>query len=163
MKDLDWELFDRYLANDATPAERQEFDRWVTERPERAEFLAAWHRGLEKMESGIAAADREAVWAGALERVGSAADAGRGKRANMRPPVFALGEQGKFWHRKPMIAAAALLVLGAALAGRVLLQGPSRSNPAGERVVIVPRGQRAQLRLPDGSQVMVAAGRKVPA
>jgi len=150
MKDLDWELFDRYLANAATPAEREEFERWVEERPERAQFLAAWHRGLEKMESGIVAADREAVWTGALERVGTSAEATRARRANLRPPAFSLGN-------RPVIAAAVLLVIGAVLASRALLLDPARSSGV-ERVVTVPRGERGQLRLPDGSQVMLAAG-----
>jgi len=157
MKDLDWELFDRYLANAATPAEREEFERWLAERPERAELVTAWHQALEKMESGLAAADRDAVWAGELVHVGASTEAAGARRANRRPPAFALGRPRKFGRRGPAIAAAALLVVGAVLAGRVLLLDPAGS-PAVEQVVTVPRGERGRLRLPDGSQVMLAAG-----
>jgi transmembrane sensor len=149
MKDLDWELFDRYLANAASPAERQEFERWVAERPERTEFLEAWHRGLEKMESGIAAADREAVWTGPLEHVGRE---GAGRQANSRPPISALGERRKSWSRGPAIVAAGLLAIGSVLAARALLLDSAR-GPGMERVVTVPRGEQGRLRLPDGSQV----------
>jgi ferric-dicitrate binding protein FerR (iron transport regulator) len=156
MKDLDWELFDLYLANAATPAEREEFERWVAERPERADFLAAWHRGLEKMESGIAAADREVVWSGALESVGLAG-VSHPPRASPHPPAFAVGEQRKSWRRGPAIAAVALLAIGSVLAARALLLD-SAPSPGTEHVVTVPRGERGRFRLPDGSQVMLAAG-----
>jgi ferric-dicitrate binding protein FerR (iron transport regulator) len=154
MKDLDWELFDRYLANAASPAERQEFERWVAERPERTEFLAAWQQGLEKMESGIAAADREAVWTGPLEHVGTE---GAARRANPRPPIYSLGERRKSWSRGPAIVAAGLLAIGTVLAARALLLDSAR-RPGTERVVTVPRGEQGRLRLPDGSQVILAAG-----
>ena len=157
MNDLDWELFDRYLANAASAVEREEFERWVAERPERAEFVAAWHRGLEKMESGIATAERESVWSGPLESLGLAEGA-RARRANLRPPVFALGERSRSWRRGPAIAAAALLIVGAGLAGRALLLDTAGEVPTVEQVVTVPRGERGQFRLPDGSQVILAAG-----
>jgi transmembrane sensor len=158
MMDLDWELFDRYLANAATPAEREQFEQWVAERPEREEFLAAWHQGLEKMESAIAAADRESVWAGPLEQVGGTSTQPGGVwRPDPRTPGFTLGDrQRNPWRRGGAVAAAALLAIGAALAGRALL------NPAGsavpEQVVTIPRGEQGQLRLPDGTRVMLAAG-----
>ena len=159
MMDLDWELFDRYLADAASPAEREHFERWVAERPEREEFVAAWHRGLEKMESGIAAADRESVWTGPLESVaGTSAEAVRVRWANRRPPAFALEEPPRrAWRLGGGIAAAALLAIGAVLAGRALLLPPSRNTEA-ERVITVPRGERGRFRLPDGSQVVLAAG-----
>lgn len=158
MKDLDWELFDRYLAGAVTSGEREEFERWLAERPERAEFVAAWHRALEKMESGMAEADRKAVWSGALEHVGAQGSAAQGQRARLGRPLFRVAEPDQRMRRHwPAIAAAALLVAGAVLAGRALLTGPDGS-PVAERVVTVPRGERGQLRLPDGSQVMLAAG-----
>jgi transmembrane sensor len=154
MKDLDWELFDLYLANAATPAEREEFERWVAESPERADFVAAWHRGLEEMDSGIAAADREAVWTGRLEHVGTA---GPPRRAKPRSLAYAHGERRKSWSRGQAIVAAVLLAIGSVLAARALLLDSARS-PGTERVVSVPRGERGRLRLPDGSQVILAAG-----
>jgi ferric-dicitrate binding protein FerR (iron transport regulator) len=145
MKDLDWELFDRYLANAATPAEREEFERWLAERPERAEFLAAWNQALAKMESGTAAADRDAVWTGQLERVGA--------------PASALPEsRRKVWRLGAGIAAAAVLVTGAMLAVRLLPMGTPRDSPGVERAVTVPRGELGQLRLSDGTRVTLAAG-----
>lgn len=146
MKDLDWELFDRYLANAATPAERGEFERWLAERPERAEFLAAWSQALEKMESDVAAADRNAVWAGSLEQIGGRPDAGA------RMP------RHKTWRMGAGIAAAAAVITAAVLGGKALLRDGSGGTPAAERVVTVPRGERARLRLPDGSEVTLAAG-----
>ena len=157
MKDLDWELFDRYLANAATPAERSDFERWLTERPERAEFLAAWNRALANMESEISAADREAVWTGRLEQVGTPDEGARARRSPRRAPVITLGQpSAKGWRFGAGIAAAAVLVTGAVLAGRELLDASGGNSV--ERVVTVPRGERGRVRLADGSQVMLAAG-----
>jgi ferric-dicitrate binding protein FerR (iron transport regulator) len=146
MKDLDWELFDRYLANAATPAERSEFERWLAERPERAEFLTAWTRALEKMESDVAATDRSAVWAGPLERVGGPSE------------VAARMPRQETWRLGAGIAAAAAVIAAAVLGGRALLRDEPGGNSVAERVVTVPRGERARLRLPDGSEVTLAAG-----
>jgi ferric-dicitrate binding protein FerR (iron transport regulator) len=159
MKDLDWELFDKYLAGQATPADREEFERWLAERPERVEFVATWQRALAKMESGMAAADRDAVWAGALEGVGSAEPQRTDlKPPRSRPPRFALAKLRTARWRTGAIAAAALLVSGTALAVRALRQDQAPSTTATERVVAVPRGERARFRLPDGSEVLLAAG-----
>jgi ferric-dicitrate binding protein FerR (iron transport regulator) len=146
MKDLDWELFDRYLAGVATPAEREEFDRWLLGRPDRAEFLAAWHRGLARMEGEVEAADKEAVWAGPLENVGHA-QKGR--------PGWTKPRHRRKWSLGAGLAAAAVMV---ALAGRALLTGDAESAQGTERVLTVPRGEQALFRLPDGSQVLLAAG-----
>jgi transmembrane sensor len=159
MKDLDWDLFDRYLAQDATPGERDQFERWVAERPERQEFLAAWHVGLEKMDKSIAAADREAVWTGSLQRVGDASAGftlGRPIESQAQPIALA-ARPVSAWRWTARVAAAAALVTGAFLAGRRLILDPGR-GPEVERVVSVPHGERAQFRLPDGSRVVLAAG-----
>jgi transmembrane sensor len=160
MKDLDWELFDRYLAGQATPADRQQFERWLAQRPERAEFVAAWQRALAKMESGMAAADRDAVWAGSLERVGgTASELGGLTRARSRPVSVALAElRTPRWRTGAGIAAAVLLTAAVALAGRALLLDGAPQEPVAERVITVPRGERARFRLPDGSEVLLAAG-----
>jgi transmembrane sensor len=158
MNDLDWELFDRYLANAATPAERDEFERWLSERPERSHFVTAWHRALENMETGIAAADREAVWAGPLESVGGTpVKAPRARHEDLRPSAVLPGKQPRSTWGLGAGIAAAVLVAGAAMAGWTLLRNTTPTPPA-ERVVTVPRGERGQFRLPDGSRVMLAAG-----
>jgi ferric-dicitrate binding protein FerR (iron transport regulator) len=158
MKDLDWELFDRYLANAATPAERDEFERWLSARPERAQFLMAWNQALAKMESGMAAADRNAVWTGPLERIGASVEADRERSASVRPLATAIASpQRSAWRLGAGMAAAAVLVTGAVLAGRALLLD-TPGTLAVERVIVVPRGERGQVRLSDGTRVMLAAG-----
>lgn len=162
MKDLDWELFDRYLAGAATPADREEFERWLSERPERAGFLAAWHRGLATMESEMAAADRDAVWSGALERVGDqvgVSETPGPNRLKLRPARFTLAEpHPRRWRVGGALGAAGLVVAGTVLVGRLLIKDSGPDKPVAERVVTVPRGQRVRFRLPDGSEVLLAAG-----
>jgi ferric-dicitrate binding protein FerR (iron transport regulator) len=148
MKDLDWELFDRYLAGQASPADGEAFERWLAERPDRAEFVAAWRRSLAQMESGMAAADRAAVWAGPLQRVGRAA-------SGRFPPA---GWRERGWRVAGGVAAAALLVAGATLVGRAALLDRVPESPASGRSFSAPRGERSRFRLPDGTEVLLAAG-----
>ncbi len=70
MSDLDWELFDRYLAGVATPAERERFERWLADGPDHAGLLLALGGALAALEADVTEEEREAVWEGVAERTG---------------------------------------------------------------------------------------------
>jgi len=107
----------------------------------------------------MAAADRDAVWAGALESVGAAPERSGSKGASSRSMRFTLAEpRSARWRMGGGIAAAALLVAGTALAGRALLLDGAPGKPAAERIVTVPRGEQARFHLSDGTEVLLAAG-----
>jgi len=161
MNDLDWDLFDRYLAGAATPAERERFERWLAEEPEYGALLEAFRRTLSALEPDVVEAELEALWDGVAERTGLTSAEPIGVRpADPRRGRFAVAESRKAgWRVGAGIAAAVVLATGAVLAARELLTdgGPSAAT-AEERVVTVPRGERARFRLSDGTDVLLGAG-----
>jgi len=147
---LDWELFDRYLAGDLTPTERERFEAWLAERPDRAAQAAAFRRAIDELASDVPVEEREAMWAGIVE---SPAVAEPGLRVAQLP----LQEPARRRRRVPILAAAAVvLAAGAALAVRARRQ--DRNELAAGRVVTVPRAQQAQFKLPDGTLVLLGSG-----
>lgn len=161
MSDLDWELFDRYLAGGATPAERERFERWLAEDPDHPAMILALGGALGSLEADVTKEELEAVWERITERTGITlsepdSDPPRGRL----PVTFSLAEQRRpRWRSGGRIAAAAVLAAGAVLAGRELLIDRERSDVAtAERVVTVPRGQQARFQLSDGTEVLLGAG-----
>lgn len=70
MSDLDWELFDRYLAGVAAPAERERFERWLADGPDHAGLLLALGGALAALEADVPDEERNALWEGVAERTG---------------------------------------------------------------------------------------------
>jgi len=161
MSDLDWELFDRYLAGLATPAERERFEQWLADDPDHPALILAFGGALAALEADVTEEEREALWEGVVARTGlTAPEPGSVTQAGRGPRRFALAEPARpRWRLGAGLAAAAALTAGAVLAGRELLFDGGRSEvAAAERVVTVPHGQRAQFRLSDGTEVLLGAG-----
>ncbi len=161
MSELDWELLDRYLAGEATPAERKAFERWLEDEPEHSALLPALRNALAAQESKVTQAELETNWQGVAERAGiTRSELDSVTPARCPPPRFGLAERPRpRWKLGAGLAAAAVLTAGAVLAGRELLFHGGRSEVAtAERVVTVPRAQRAGFRLPDGTEVVLGAG-----
>lgn len=140
MSGMDWELLDRYLARECSFEERGRVERWLAEAPanrRRVELLA-------EAISSIPTRPRRELWE-SIERQVEAPRRG-----------FAL-EPGSTRFSLKSFAIVLLLVGGAALAWRVSLSlKPDVASPAAAmRVVTTPPGQRASLRLPDGTSVML--------
>ena len=161
MNDLDWDLFDRYLAGAATPAELGRFERWLAEEPDRAAVLNALRGAVAALERDVTAEELEVLWHNVAERTGvpSAEPIGVSP-VEPRTERFALvAPRQAGWQVGAKVAAVAVLVAGAVLAARELLTDAGRSAATAElRVVTVPRGERARFRLPDGTEVLLGAG-----
>jgi ferric-dicitrate binding protein FerR (iron transport regulator) len=162
MNDLDWDLFDRYLAGVATSVERERFERWLAEEPDRAAVLEALRGALAALERDVTVEELEVLWHGVAERTGIAPAGPIGVRSvEPRTGRFALVAPRQTGWRVggARVASAAVLVAGAVLTARELLTDGERSSAtAEERVVRVPRGERARFRLPDGTEVLLGAG-----
>jgi transmembrane sensor len=158
MSDFDWDLVDRCLAGQATVAEREQLERAMAEDPEKAALLAALRSALESMEGKVTREEVDALWAGLARRAGFDA-VGQESRPERRPVKFALSGASRPRTRWPFaLAAAAVLAVGAGLAVRGFREASQPSRSAEEQVVTVPRGQRAQFRLADGTQVLLGGG-----
>ena len=57
MDDMDWSLFDRYIAGVATPDEREEFERWLAEDPERSVMVDTLRKAVAGVDRGVSGQD----------------------------------------------------------------------------------------------------------
>lgn len=135
MSDVDWELLFRYCGNECTPAERETFERWLARDPA--------HRAI--VDAAVMAAGRTL----------------RKERATARPPrvLVARPRPATRW-ALPLAAAAALLLV----AGGTYIRkssgwgsGAARPEAAALRTASTPPGRRAEIRLADGTRVVLGA------
>ncbi|HEX2080476.1 MAG TPA: FecR domain-containing protein [Longimicrobium sp.] len=155
MEKRQWRMLVRILSDEASPAEREEFARWVREDAARGEEVerlrALWNATGTLPEL----ADPAPAWSRVAERTGISTPARPRvplvhRPAAPRPPSI----RTPAW-RGPLVRVAALLVL--ALGIGLLWQ------PAGDlyrdrvltRTVVTGKGERVQLVLDDGSRVLL--------
>jgi ferric-dicitrate binding protein FerR (iron transport regulator) len=152
--DLDWRLFDRYLAGELTGGERDQFERWLAERPERAARVSAFRHALEMATMEVSEDERAAMWVGV---VGSEAEVGA-RRPGAALSLARSAAPSPRRRTAVAIAAGAVLAVGAALYGRAWLAGRAGVEASPRHVVSVPRADQAELRLADGTVVTLAGG-----
>jgi transmembrane sensor len=157
--DNDWTRLARYFAAECTADEADEIRRWIEADPERGrlvdEMRAAWDV------AGVASTewDTPASWQRLAARV---------RARERRPRVAAVPggwpDHAASWRSRAggwaAIAAAILLVAGGGLVWHRLARpsSPTVASAPPLREVRTPLRQRAELRLSDGSRVMLAPG-----
>lgn len=155
--DIDWELLDDYLAGGGSPAERARVEGWLARMP----------NGLVLEELREAATEippaPELLWqhkAEVRERLARTISQSARPR---KVPDFILPRPSRRLTAM-RIAAAALLAVGAGVAGRTLLTRETPVVAVEPRVYTTARGERAGFQLPDGSTVIlgVASTLRVP-
>jgi len=167
MSDIDWELLDRYLAGEATAEERARVEAWLAEDPEHWAQLAALRDAIAQAalaEPAVEQAKAE-VWARLQAELGGAGGAGGTRPPRTGARAFTVASR-RPWSTAAQIAAALVLsVAGALGVGALLFRGRPPAPAAAVRVATTARGERAMLRLPDGTRVMlgVASTLRYPA
>jgi transmembrane sensor len=152
VNNLDWQQFDRYMAGDMTPEEREQFEVWLAQRPERAAQADEFRRAIELLASDVNADEREAMWAGIIGQPVQATGGRQAPRFSLEAPA----PRGRWMAAR--LAAGIVLVAGMALVGRAWFGRAGHGGLVPERVVSVPRAQQADFRLPDGTAVVLAGG-----
>jgi transmembrane sensor len=140
MGDIDWDLLFRYRGNECTPEERERFERWLAADPK--------HRAI--LEAAVVAAGR------VLEtRVVRPFPARAGTPRSL--PWGTVPRRQRAPRHVWAIAIAASVVV-AALGGGLIWRALESSPPeAAVRVATTGRGERATLRLHDGTRVVLGA------
>ena len=162
MSEIDPELLERYLASTATGEERARVEAWLREDPDHWTQLNALRDAMAQAalaEPAVEQAKAE-VWARLEHDVGRA-----GEPREVRRPTLGGVPAGR-WSTGAQIAAAAVITLiGAAAVGALLFRARPEAPAPVLRVAKTAPGQRATLRLPDGTQVMlgVASTLRYPA
>lgn len=161
----DWELLERYLADDCEPAEREAVERWLAADPGRRAMVEELrlHGIGERQVPLVVGWGREEVRS-RLEREIAAAQRVPGRRPSpptgVRRPVSFDLPTARPWSRVLRVAAVAAVVVTTATVGWhfVPVSRPAVDLPPTFHLVAAPRGQRLGLRLADGTAVTLAPG-----
>jgi transmembrane sensor len=147
--DIDWPKLARYLAGEASPAERAELKRWLAADPRHRALLDDARRRWEAAGADRPSFNVDSAWATVSHQM-DAPSASRPSRT--RPAIFA----------QPAFAIAAALVL--LIGGGALWRRLSRPADATIDAFVAGQidrtkpGERRTIDLPDGTRVMLAVG-----
>jgi transmembrane sensor len=162
--DIDFALLDRFLAGECSTAEADLVRRWLATQGADARYVDAMRDALERRETAAAGRDADSAWA-RLAR--DTVDAER--NADRLPPPLRLTTSalGGRWGigrtlASPWLRAAAVVAL--AIGGGALWLTHQHAVPEARPASAAPaireyataRGQRTELRLPDGTRVLLA-------
>lgn len=155
-QDIDWAQVARYLSGELPVAEARALERWFERDPATHQLLAEARAAWEASAAPQGEWDAEAAVQRLREAVAEAAVA-----RPIRVPTFT-------WPRRrffPAALAASLAVLGVSSAlvwGLWQANGTARgAPPAAMTEVATLRGQRAEVRLPDGSRVTLGVASRI--
>ncbi len=155
----------RYLSGESTPDEALAVERWLRQDPANAQELqrlaAAWARPREIAEA-TSEPNVDAFWQRVRDRIDVPAppqvEVVKPGRGTSGAPRFILGARSR-WAAAVKIAASIVVVAGAGLAGRSLLERQAKPIAApAYSVISTTRGQRLSVRLTDGTLVALAPG-----
>ncbi|HWC74640.1 MAG TPA: FecR domain-containing protein [Gemmatimonadales bacterium] len=152
---IDDRILERYCSGDCTPGEKAEVERWVAGAPERSEYIrmlrAAWlEAGAIDRPPTSERPDVDNAWSAVAKRI----------RAANRPVLRLATEAAtraprSWWLRSLAIAAglAAVVILGGIIWNRFGTSARGAAPAMAE--VATQRGQRANVRLPDGTRIVL--------
>jgi transmembrane sensor len=161
--EIDWTLLARYLAGEASPPDQAAVERWMAAAPERADEMADLRRWWDDAASLPSASRVDAMWGGLRQRMHAAdpqrAGMRKGPSPSRRPaPVLLLSPRAPQrpipWRLVAGAAAASIMLIGGTLVWRARF-APSHAAVAElpSREFSTARGQRATIRLVDGTRV----------
>jgi transmembrane sensor len=143
-------LIDRYLAGEATPAERTHVDAWASSDTERRAAVNSASMAATAVQSEMPRHDLDV----AMRQVRLRVEQGTPHRARAIRDTTPWGVQPRA--RWGMAMALLLCVAGAGIAGRNLWHSSPVVERIAEREHVTRRGERARIELPDGSTVLLA-------
>ena len=156
MSHMERELLRRYLSGEAGPEEAARVEAWLAEDPDRWSELARLDEERADAALGQAAVERAGTdtWARLRRDVGDEAELGELRRVG--PPLAArrFSVSSSRWTTGLQVAAALAMTAAAGTAMAMWLQS-RQAAPAPLRIAATGAGERAKLRLPDGSSVML--------
>jgi transmembrane sensor len=164
--EFDWTLLARYFAGECSHAERLEVERWAAAAPERAAELESLRRWWASAATLTSTARMDAMWQGLAGRIraaegapGPAPSSRSGAMPRQGTPVIPLVTRApsprvRWGVAASAIAASLVIAVGGTLAWRARDASRQVASPQPvPREFVTARGQRATVRLADGTRV----------
>lgn len=160
MKPIEPELLMRYLSGETNPNEQERVEAWLAEDPARWSQLAELRETLADEALGQPAIDqaRADVWARLKPQLGDAGNLGApvgAHRRRVRAREFASSSRRPWAIAAQRVAVLALALIGGAGLARLLLNRSPQALDGAVQIARTAPGQRATLRLPDGTRVVL--------
>ena len=152
---IDWDLLDRFFAGECTPAERADVVRWLETHPLPAKYVAALGQALGLGDRAAGGWQTDAAWVRLAETTRIAAEAAPPLRLMPR----ASQRRWTLAARSPLLRVAAVLALVTVPAA--LWWSATRPRPVTMREFTTARGQRGEMRLSDGTRIVLSVDSKV--
>ncbi len=156
--EINWELLDRFFAGECTPAERSDVLQWLETHPLPAKYVDALKQAMQLGDPpGPGAWETDASWERLAQTTGIAPEPRPG------PPLHLVPRRRR-WSLPsgpPLmrVAAVVALLLGSgALWWSVTRHAPP---PLAMREFTTARGQRAEMRLADGTRILLSVDSKL--
>jgi transmembrane sensor len=157
LDDHDLNAIDRYLARAASPEELEALEAWIAADPARRKIVEGLRRSVRADDQ---AKDIDEQWTGLARRLThsrllhatDARRAGASRLLQLPSPSRRLGV---------VAALVALLALAASIGGRLLLDRAVHPHEEAAREFTTQLGERANIRLLDGTRVILAPGSRM--
>ena len=163
MSHIDRELLRRYLSGEASAEEAARVEAWLAEDPERWRELASLHDASADAALNEVAIRRAGaqVWARLRQDAGERPELGELERLRTGGKARAFSFSSARWAGVFQIAAGLLIAAGAGTGFAVWLRSRQPVHAPAERVAMTGAGERATVRLPDGTSVMLGVASRV--
>jgi len=161
--DFDWDLIDRLLTGECTAADLRELDCWCEKDPDMRRYIEGLRQSMGMPPTGRW--DPDPAWARLADQTGVEPRPKTGARLTLvdTPPTRQIVPI-----RRPLLGVAAVAALAVGAAGTwwaLAHRRPARSVPAPPQIAMqefaAARGQRAEMRLRDGTYVKLAPGSRL--
>src|SRR6266571_332779 len=157
--DINWELLDRFFAGECTPAERADVLHWLETHPLPAKYVDALKQAMQLGDRPGApgAWETDASWVRLAQTTGIVPEPRPAAPLRLVPP-----QPRRHWSlpsRPPLMRVAALVAL--LLGSGALWWSVTRHAPVAMREFTTARGQRAEMRLADGTRILLSVDSKL--
>src|SRR2546425_7836217 len=157
--DIIWELLDRFFAGECTPAERADVLRWLETHPLPAKYVDALKQAmrLDDRPGAPGAWETDASWERLAQTTGIVPEP-----RPTAPLRLVAPQPRRRWSLPsgpPLMRVAAMVAL--LLGSGALWWSVTRHKPAPMREFTTARGQRAEMRLADGTRILLSVDSKL--
>ena len=156
--DINWELLDRFFAGECTPAERADVVHWLETHPLPAKYVDALKLAMQLGDRPGApvAWETDVSWERLAQTTGIAPEPRPAAPLRLVPPPR---RRWSLPSGPPLMRVAAMVAL--LLGSGALWWSVTRHKPAPVREFTTARGQRAEMRLADGTRILLSVDSKL--